>query len=189
MEYTLRPLTPQDGETFADYLAHLDFSHAPYFSSCFCRYYHVACSDEAWMERSALKNRTESVEAIQEGRMKGYLAFYGDACVGWLNANALETYDRLLPDLAPYAQEKKTGVVICFVLHPDHRGKGLATQMLEKALDGFKAEGFAQVLGLSTLNPDVPVARQYSGRYAMFQKLGFEDLGPVGGRQLMRKIL
>jgi ribosomal protein S18 acetylase RimI-like enzyme len=189
MSFKIVPLTPDSADIFADYLSNLDFTHAPYFASCFCRFYHIDCSDNEWMERKGEQNREESKAAIRDGSMKGYLAFDGDKCIGWLNANSVDSYLRLRDSLLPLTDGKKAGLAICFVIHPAYRNQGLATSLLENAIKGFKEEGYEVIFGLSTKNADIPLVNQYSGTYSMFSKLGFEEVGVLGHRVILRKEL
>ncbi|MGB4590408.1 MAG: GNAT family N-acetyltransferase [Clostridiaceae bacterium] len=189
MDFRISPLTPAMADIFADYLSNLDFTHAPYFATCFCRFYHINCTDEEWMERKGEQNREESKAAIKDGSMKGYLAFNGNKCIGWLNANSVDSYLRLEDSLTPFTEDKKAGLAICFVIHPDYRNQGIATSLLEKAIEGFKEEGYEVIFGLSTKNADIPLVKQYSGTYTMFSKLGFEEVGVLGHRVILRKWL
>lgn len=189
MSFRIVPLKPDMADIFTDYLSSLDFTHAPYFATCYCRYYHINCSDNEWMERTGVQNREESVAAIKDGSMKGYLAFDEDKCIGWMNANAVDSYLRVKDSLLPYAEGKKSGLAICFVIHPEYRNKGLATTLLETAIQGFKEEGYEVVFGLSTKNADIPLVNQYSGTYSMFSKLDFEEVGVLGHRVILKKEL
>lgn len=189
MSFRIVPLKPAMADIFSDYLSSLDFTHAPYFATCFCRFYHINCSDNEWMERTGEQNRAESKAAIKDGSMKGYLAFDDDKCIGWMNANAVDSYLRLRDSLLPYAEGKKAGLAICFVIHPEYRNKGLATTLLETAIQGFKEEGYEVIFGLSTKNADIPLVNQYSGTYSMFLKFGFEEVGVLGHRVILKKEL
>lgn len=66
-------------------------------------------------------------------------------------------------------------MIICFVIHPDFRGKGAARQLIRAALEGFRREGFARVLGLPFEWKEHPEL-QYHGTRAMFAEAGFETL-------------
>ena len=189
MSFRIVPLKSELADIFADYLSNLDFTHAPYFATCFCRFYHIDCSDTEWMERKGEQNREESKEAIRDGSMKGYLAFDREKCIGWLNANSVDSYLRLKDSLATFTEGKKTGLAICFVIHPEYRNKGLATTLLETAIQGFKEEGYEVIFGLSTKNADIPLVNQYSGTYSMFSKFGFEEVGTLGHRVIVKKVL
>jgi len=188
MSFRIVPLKPDMADIFADYLSNLNFTHAPYFASCFCRFYHINCSDNDWMDRTGDQNREESKDAIKDGSMKGYLAFDEDKCIGWLNANSVNSYLRLKDSLLPYTEDKKADLSICFVIHPAYRNQGLATSLL-KAIKGFKDEGYEVIFGLSTKNADIPLVNQYSGTYSMFSNLGFEKVGVLGHRSILRKSL
>ena len=48
MTIEIKPLSPDMAELFTDYLANIDYSHAPHWQFCNCQYYHVKCETEAW---------------------------------------------------------------------------------------------------------------------------------------------
>ena len=118
---------------------------------------------------------SEAETLIARGEMRGFLAYADGKCVGWCNANALPALPRLAqnPDLAEFGAE--TGIIICFVIHPDFRGKGAARQLIRAAVEEFRREGFQKVLGLPfewKERPDL----QYHGTRAMFAEAGFRVL-------------
>ena len=41
MNLTIRPLDPQHPEQLPNFFDSLDYSHAPHWSGCYCRFYHV----------------------------------------------------------------------------------------------------------------------------------------------------
>lgn len=182
---TIRPLTPQDAQRLTQYLAALDFHHAPNWAGCFCRFYHTACSMEEWIARDPAKNRSETEEAIQNGTMKGLLAFENDAIIGWLNANRVEAYPRLGGFVEAYVETPQTGALVCFVIHPQYRGLGVATDLLRASLAVFKAEGISQVLGFPFEDPQHP-QKAYHGSLSMYLKAGFTLVESRGNQHIVR---
>ena len=156
MELTIRPLGPQNASHYLNFLETIDFHHAPDWSGCFCRFYHTTCSDQEWKARSAMTNRQEALEAIQHGSMKGFLAYHDDQVVGWINANAIESYVRLTQDIKPYIAHPKTGGIMCFVIHPQYRRQGIAKALLKAAVDQFKHDGYGAVLAYPFENLNSP---------------------------------
>jgi ribosomal protein S18 acetylase RimI-like enzyme len=184
MEYEVRPLTPEMSECFADYLENLDFSHAPHWASCYCRYYHLDCTGEEWMKRTGQENRSEAVKEIKAGNMKGYLAFSDDKCIGWCNANDLHNYLRLKNSFDSIVRNQKVGCVICFVIHPQYRRKGVARALLKKAVEGFSAQGYDAVLALPVENKGEP-QKLYRGTLKMYRENGFEEIEKRGDLSIM----
>lgn len=184
MEYKVRALTPQLAECFADYLEGLDFSYAPHWATCYCRYYHLNCSREEWMGRTGQENRKESLEQIKSGNMKGYLAFENDKCIGWCNANDIHSYLRLENSFDSIIKDQKVGCVICFVIHPEYRGKGVARTLLKNAVEGFKAQGYDAVLALPVENMEEP-EKLYRGTHNMYRENGFTEIEKRDGFSVM----
>lgn len=175
MNYTVKPLGPEFAQTFSDYLGNLDFGHAPHWATCFCRYYHTNCSFEQWRYRSGEENRLEAIEEIKTGNMKGYLAFDGDKCIGWCNANNVRQFIRLKEDIKHIVKDQKIGCVICFVIHPEYRRQGVARLLLNKAVEDFKVQGFEAVLVIPVDNSDEP-EKLYRGTLNMYKEYGFEEI-------------
>lgn len=186
MNLTIRTLTPELAPTFADYLGGLDFSHAPHWATCFCRFYYRNDTQEEWMARSGEMNRAEAMQEIAQGNMTGYLAFDGNACVGWCNAADLERLLRLREDMRPYCADKRVGCVICFVIHPEFRGRGVARALLAQAVQDFAVQGYEAVIALP-FEGDVEPQKRYRGTHNMYEELGFRKLDSKYNTSLMWK--
>jgi GNAT superfamily N-acetyltransferase len=175
VEFEIKALDANSGKEFAAFFDHLDYSYMPDWQGCYCQYYHTTCDDAGWQARTPAQNRADAETLIARGEMRGFLAYADGKCVGWCNANALPALPRLAqnPDLAEFGAE--TGIIICFVIHPDFRGKGAARQLIRAAVEEFRHEGFQKVLGLPfewKERPDL----QYHGTRAMFAEAGFRVL-------------
>lgn len=172
-------------DAFADFVGSLDFAHAPHWATCYCRYYYSDCSQAEWMERTGEENRNEALAEIKKGLMAGYLAFDGDKCIGWCSANDIDSLIRLKADLESYVSNKKAGCINCFLIHPEYRGLGVATQLMEKAVEGFKEKGFQAVIAIPFENSQSP-QKQYRGTMSMFIKAGFQKVGESDIVSIMR---
>ena len=175
MAYEIKPLSPSLAETFSEFLSNMDFAQTPHWASCFCRYYYLTCSAVEWRSRSLETNRAEALQEIANGTMRGYLAFDDEICVGWCSANDITRFPRLYPDVADDCNGKRVGCVICFVIHPAHRGHGLARQMLSRAVEDFQASGYDAVIAFPIEAPGAE-QRRYRGTLHMFQEAGFREL-------------
>lgn len=184
MSYTILPLSPELAGTFADFLSNLDFKDTPHWASCFCRFYHLTCSAEEWRTRTLETNRSEALSEIAAGNMRGYLAFEDETCVGWCNANDLLNFPRLYPDFEELAGGKRVGCTICYVIHPAHRGRGLARQLLARAVEDFQKSGYHAVLALPADAPGVE-QRRYRGTLRMYLEAGFTQLRADGNMHVM----
>ncbi len=187
MSIHIRPLMPEDAETFADFFAGPNFGHAPHWSGCYCRFYHADLPDEKWMARTGEENRAEAIAEIKAGRMKGYLAFDNDTVIGWCNANDATSYIRVAEDITPYMTEGKFGATMCFVIHPDYRGQGVARQMLKQITEAFKSKGYVGMLALPFESKDSPEKR-YRGTKRMYEELGYQQIDEDDGVYVMKLI-
>jgi GNAT superfamily N-acetyltransferase len=172
-------------ETFTDYMGALDFSHASHWSACYCRFYHTNCSYEEWQRRTGDANCAEAISHIRAGKMKGYLAYDGDKCIGWCNANDAREYIRLANEIKPVMQDRTVGCVICFVVDPQYRRQGVAKLLLKHAIAGFRDLGYDAVLALPVETKDNP-EKLYRGTINMYREQGFEEIERHGDLSVMR---
>ena len=184
MEITIQPLSPGLAETFAAFFSGIDFSGTPHWASCFCRYYYLYCSMEEWRARTLESNRAEAIAAIQSGEMQGYLAFSGETCIGWCSANDLQNFPRLAEDMRPCSGQKRVGCTICFVIHPDWRGTGVARTLLQRAIEDYTSRGYDAMLALPFESKEFPQKR-YRGTPSMYLEAGYRVLDERDGIQVM----
>ncbi|MFT4007671.1 MAG: GNAT family N-acetyltransferase [Lacrimispora sp.] len=175
MDYLIKALTPELGDAFVEYIGEVDFDYAPHWATCYCRYYYSDSPQKEWMETPGDKNREEALQKIKDGSMRGYLAFDGDKCVGWCSANDARSFVRLEKDIEHLTKDKKVGCVICFIIHPEYRGKGIARQLLRQAVKDFKSQGFQAVLALPFELKETP-QKQYRGTLNMYREQGFQEI-------------
>ena len=184
MAYDIRPLSPDLAETFSNYLTNLDFSNTPHWASCFCRFYQTTCSFEEWRGRSLETNRVEALREIANGTMRGYLAFDQETCVGWCNANDVVRFLRIYPDVESFCRGKRVGCTICFLIHPLHRGNGLARAMLARAVSDHRAAGFDAMIALPVETADAG-QRRYRGTLHMYLEAGYRELQVIDNLHTM----
>lgn len=180
MAIEIKPLSPEMAEIFTEYTQSLDFHHAPHWQFCNCQYYHVKCETEEWRARSSEMNQLLAQQNIRDGVMHGFMAFDGDQPVGWINANDWENYALLQDDEDFKNLEGKTGMVLCFLIHPEYRRQGLARKLLATAVADFREKGFDRVIGLPFIWSNHP-ERQYHGVPGMYEELGFVKVAEENG--------
>lgn len=175
MKYVIKPLSSELARNFTEYLENLDFGYAPHWATCFCRFYHTNCSSEQWQNRTGEENRAEALEEIKAGNMKGYLAFDGDKCIGWCNANNALQFIRLENDISHIIKDQKVGCIICFVIHPEYRKQGVARLLLKQAVEDFKEQGYDAVLAIPVDIKEAP-EKLYRGTLNMYREFGFKEI-------------
>jgi len=172
MDIKIKKLTKGMGNAFADYFDNLDFSHEPHYAGCYCRFYHMDNSIEDWTGRTGEQNRADAIEAIDKGNMTGFLAYSGDECIGWLNADDWQNYGRLEGYISKYVDRKKAAVLICYVIHPQYRSMGVAKALLNHAVEYFKENGYDGVMALP-IESNTFSQKLYRGTVSMYEKAGF----------------
>jgi len=150
----------------------LEFTQARRCGGCYCRYYHTDYELEEWINRDPKLNRDEAIKAIQSGEMNGFIIYDLDKPVGWLNAQSVGSYTRLVPVLEKYL-DKKYALTICFVIHPEYRNKGLATLLLDYATEYFKQAAYEGIIALPPTEV-YDIQKAYRGTLNMYLKKGYQ---------------
>lgn len=129
-----------------------------------------------------------AIDYIKQGRLKGYLAYYGNQVVGWCNVNEKENFERLNRKDCPQLWDDYCGkvkAIVCFCVKPEMRGKGIASQLVEYICENEKAdciEAYPYEGAFDCLH--------YTGKVSMFEKKGFEIVKRLEHRQVvMRRYL
>lgn len=140
MDIIIKPLTP---DLLKDYLFFFDnivFTDNPDWSICYCFSYHFIGTSEQWNKE---ENRSSAIRYINEGKMLGYLAYSGDKPVGWCNVNNRLCYERLLKyyDLIDNPEDKVCSIV-CFLMEPDYRRKGIAQKIIEQICADYSIQNY-----------------------------------------------
>ena len=135
MSIEIKPLTK---DLKNDYLLFFDtilFDENPDRSKCYCYDYHFLGDVDACTRE---ESRSAVSELIDENNLRGYLVFDNDKPVGWCNANNRMNYQRLLRDY-DYVDnpEDKVCSVVCFLIHPDYRRKGIARKILQRIIEDY----------------------------------------------------
>ena len=198
MNLRIERLTPAHAD---DYLAFFDHERGPAFAdnpewaTCYCHYYQVPTA-LPWKELDGSMNRVAMRARIETGEMEGFLAYAGDDLAGWMNA---QPYHKLtfacarmrIPEPPLPVPRHEGAAIVCFVVAPQHRRRGVARALLDAGLDSFSQRGIKLVDGFPwNVEPgDDKPADFYHGSLAMFEAAGFTRLAAHDNLTVVRKLL
>lgn len=144
---------------------------------CWCASFRLRSM--TFQNASAEKNRAVLERAVDEldGRAPGLIAYRGGEAIGWVSLGPREDYERLMHSkvLAPI-DDKPVWSIVCFVVGRQARGQGVASALLEAAVDYAREHGATLLEGypVETDGSRIPSANVYKGTLSMFERAGFE---------------
>lgn len=110
--------------------------------------------------------------------MTGYLAFDGEEVIGWVAANRGNNFIQFPPTNDEAAR------ILCFVVAPNHQGKGVATELLKFALKDLKSLGFKSVEAAPRAGDEFDITA-YRGKLSTFLKQGFQVVKDFDERSVL----
>jgi GNAT superfamily N-acetyltransferase len=153
---------------------------------CYCRYWHFGGNHREWLARCAHTpddNRSELLGALDAGsnEASGMVACdEGGELVGWLKlAHATvmgKLYDQRLYKGLPCLQRDAAGVwtVGCVFVREDRRRLGVATALLDGAIQGASEAGARAIEAFPRSDVDVAAAALMMGPLVLFVRAGFQ---------------
>ena len=165
---------------------------APESTGCWCMWFISRVAD--YHARGAGGNRAEFVALLgSEPTPMGLLAYAGDRAVGWCAVGPRRRFVRALkvPTMKGRDPHEDDDVwfVPCFLVEPDARRSGVATRLLQVAVDLARQHGAKAVEGfpLSGDRPRSKSADLMTGTETLFSACGFRPVRrPSDNRVVMR---
>lgn len=194
MDLTIKPLAPELSGDYFDFFENRAFTDdSPY--RCYCQIYqmtkdeyHAKYDNVSGSDLGAV-SREIAMRQIKTGALRGYLVYADGVSVGWCNANDKANYPAGGGGARFHSPNSNRDMaVVCFLIAPEFRGKGVASALLDKVITDAKINGFTAVEGF-------PVARgeryewECSGPVAMYEKAGFVKAAEHADFIVMRKTL
>lgn len=179
-------LVPQY-QHFFDKVAFRDF---PAWQFCYCMETHRTQDDPEWDMRTGDDNRRDMSEAIARGEVTALLAFAKGAPVGWCNYGETTHLAGVIRKLELEAASLQgVGSVACFVIAAPYRGHGVASKLLETAVERLRARGVPEVEAYPSRGGDDSAQGNYRGPLEMYLRAGFQPYRELGRHVVMRKKL
>jgi GNAT superfamily N-acetyltransferase len=182
LDLDIRPVTPDQHDAVLRYFDLVAYADNPAWSSCYC----MARLQPDHDERTRDQNRAARSDLVRSARANGLVAYRVGRVVGWCHAAPKE---ELLG--VPAGGDAGVGAIVCFVVAPDARRQGIATALLEAALEHLRGRGLSAVEAYpwTTEPPDVEARTLYVGPTAMYLRAGFTAIREVANVTVMLRAL
>ena len=185
----VRDLTPERLADYQRFFDHDAFRDYPQWSTCYCMETHFEGSPEEAEERTGDQNRADMSRLIGESRVTALIAYSGGRPVGWCNYGPTTRLAGLTRKLElDAADHEGVGSIACFVVAAPYRGHGVATRLLEAALERLHAAGCRVVEAYPTRSWR-SAQGGYRGPLEMYLEAGFRPYREKGAMVVVRKEL
>lgn len=195
MNIEIRKLTPDLAEDYVHFFDVTPHDDNVDENKCYC----VCWSNEDYKKKdlSTAENRREcAYEYVRGNNVQGYLAYHGDRVVGWCNANTKSdclkcaSWQRFM-DYVPLEEpgsDVKVKSIFCFMIAPDMKRQGIATQLLERACKDAAQDGL-NVIEVYPYKKSSYQSSDFGGHFELYQKMGFYVFAEAEQGLVMRKQL
>jgi GNAT superfamily N-acetyltransferase len=160
------------------------------YSGCWCMYLRVPAKQ--FNENGNAGNRALLRKLVRSGAQPGLLAYDGDEPVGWVSVAPRPEFARVLrsPLHKPVdADEAGVWSLTCFFIGKSARGEGVASSLLDAAVELARDRGATAVEGYPSKDGG-SASEMWRGSIAMFERAGFERVAErKPGRPVMRLAL
>lgn len=156
---------------------------------CYCMYYRRSGRHERPPGMTYSESNKRSLKAlVDRGVVPGLLGYENKRPVGWVSLGPREDYAKLKrSSVMKPVDDKPVWSIICFVVDPEARGRGVAEAMLDGALAWARKQG---VRLLEAYPCDKPARAaddsMWFGAKSMFDRAGFVE---VARRKPMRPVV
>ena len=175
-----------DYQSFFDHDAFRDY---PGWQSCYCMETHRTQTDAEWAVRTAQDNRRDMSKMIKEGKVTALLAYVDGKPVGWCNYGETTRLNGVMHRFGlNAATQQGVGSLACFVIAAPYRGHGVATKLLDAALDRLRARG-VKVAEAYPVKELKSAQSNYRGPLSMYTAAGFEPYHETERHLIVRKNL
>ncbi len=195
MSIEIRKLTPDLAEDYVHFFDITPHDDNVDEHKCYC----VCWCNEDYMSidlSTAEKRRECAYQYVKDNNIQGYLAYNGDVVVGWCNANTKSdclkcaSWQRFM-SYVPLEESKeniKVKSIFCFMIAPDMKRQGVATQLLERVCKEAAQDGF-DFVEVYPYKESSYQSSDFGGHFEMYKKAGFYVTKETEQGLVMRKQL
>jgi ribosomal protein S18 acetylase RimI-like enzyme len=188
-EIEVQDVTPERVGEYQSFFDDYAFRDYPAWQSCYCMETHRTQSDDEWAGRTAADNRHDMTDMINRGEVTGLLAFVDGKPVGWCNYGETTRLAGLNQRFGLQAADHEgVGSVACFVIAAPYRGHGVASRLLDAAVDRLSKRGLTAVEAYPSRDDD-SAQGNYRGPLSMYLRAGFEVFRETKRHTVVRKTL
>ena len=182
-------VTPDRIADYHEFFDHHAFRDYPSWQSCYCMETHRTQTDEEWAVRTAADNRRDMTQGIDDRKVTALLAYVDGKPVGWCNYGESTRLNGVMHRYRlNVAEQQGVGSLACFVIAAPYRKHGVASALLDAALERLRARGVRVAEAYPARSQDSPQAN-YRGPLQMFLRAGFEPYRETERYFVVRKTL
>jgi GNAT superfamily N-acetyltransferase len=171
-DLTIIPLTP---DRLDDLATLFDQPGDPKW--CWCASFHIRGSVK---RRPPAANRAILTQITSRGPAPGLMAYRDGRVVAWVSLGPRESFLKLASEkVFPRVDDRPVWSIVCFVVDRRHRGQGIASALLDAAIDYARGHGAAAIEAypIDPGNERIPTPIAYAGTRRMFERAGFSVAG------------
>lgn len=159
----------------------------PVTNGCWCQYWNLR--GKAYHDGFAGTNRARLEQEVAGRKLHALLAYDDDVPVGWCRLGPRESFERLTHSPStPKIDDEEVWSVVCFYVNSAAKRKGVATALLEHAIEHAAAKGAGILEGYAVPSGHMNLDA-YTGYLPMFLGAGFEAKRAGPRRTVVRRAL
>ena len=144
------------------------------YSGCWCMYLRESARE--FNDNAGKGNRDRFRKVVRSGCEPGLLAYRDGQPVGWVAVAPREDYPRILrsPLHKPTDDASSVWAITCFFVAKSARGSGVASALLDAAVEFARKKGARFVEGYPIATEETkPQAEMWRGSLEQFERAGF----------------
>jgi GNAT superfamily N-acetyltransferase len=172
MAITALPLTE---ENWDDFLAVMGPHGGD--AGCFCMFNRMTSREFGQNQGEPNKQLMRSI--VESGEVPGLIGYEGTIPVGWVSVAPRHVFGKLQRSpVAKPLDEREAWAITCFVIPKQHRNRGVATALIEEAVEYARAQGatLVEAFPVEPRHDRMPDIWAWMGLASMFEETGFVEV-------------